>query len=117
MHIKPRLHARTHGEIHCDLSFVVQNQLAKLALLTDTQNVGKVRYNVITIALQPPCEGLSTKRSPVQYNVLISIAQVPELQCVEVKDDGIEIGAAVTITHLIEELEELQKKLLGAQHL
>ena len=70
-------------------------------------------YDMVLASL---CAGLSTKCSPVQYEVLISIAQVPELQCVEVKDGGVEIGAAVTVARIVKELEKLRKSLPGAQH-
>ena len=77
------------------------------------QVVHLVVYDMVLVSL---CVGLSTKCSPVQYEVLISIAQVPELQCVEVKDGGVEIGAAVTVARIVKELEELRKSLPGAQY-
>ncbi|KAL8129334.1 hypothetical protein V2J09_018489 [Rumex salicifolius] len=45
--------------------------------------------------------GIEMRLKSMQYQVLISIAQVPELNIVNVRDDGLEIGAAVRLSELL----------------
>lgn len=40
-------------------------------------------------------------------HLLIDVSQIPELHGIEIRDDGFEVGAAVTYTRLIELLDEL----------
>lgn len=45
--------------------------------------------------------GIETRLKRIQYQVLISVSHVPELNMLNVKNDGIEIGAAVRLTELL----------------
>ncbi|KAH1090610.1 hypothetical protein J1N35_017867 [Gossypium stocksii] len=51
------------------------------------------------------CIEMRLKRMP--YQVLISVAHVPELNIINVKDDGIEIGSAVRLTELLNLFREV----------
>ena len=45
--------------------------------------------------------GIEMRLKKMQYKVLISVAQVPELNIINVKEDGLEIGAAVKLSELL----------------
>lgn len=45
--------------------------------------------------------GIEMRLKRMQYQVLISVTHVPELNVLNVKDDGLEIGAAVRLTELL----------------
>ena len=45
--------------------------------------------------------GIEMRLKRIQYQVLISVTHVPELNVLNVKDDGIEIGAAVRLSELM----------------
>ncbi|KAL5979766.1 xylitol dehydrogenase [Asimina triloba] len=51
--------------------------------------------------------GIETKFKNAQYNVLVSVTNVPELNNLIVKDDGLEIGAAVRLTELLKVLKKV----------
>lgn len=44
--------------------------------------------------------GIETRLKRIQYPVFVSVTHVPELNLVSVKDDGLEIGAAVRLSEL-----------------
>uniref|UniRef100_A0A6N2L4E9 xanthine dehydrogenase n=1 Tax=Salix viminalis TaxID=40686 RepID=A0A6N2L4E9_SALVM len=46
--------------------------------------------------------GIEMRLKRIQYKVLISVAHVPELNVLHVKDDGLEIGAAVRLSELLQ---------------
>ncbi|KAJ4979755.1 hypothetical protein NE237_010535 [Protea cynaroides] len=50
--------------------------------------------------------GIEMKLKRIQYKVLISVAHVPELNALSVNDDGLEIGAAVKLTELVQVLKK-----------
>nr|DAD29838.1 TPA_asm: hypothetical protein HUJ06_031306 [Nelumbo nucifera] len=49
--------------------------------------------------------GIEMKLKRIQYQVLISVGHVPELNTLRMRDDGLEIGAAVRLTELVEFLK------------
>ena len=49
------------------------------------------------------------------YEVLISPSQVPELNQLQLTDEGLLVGAAVSITQLGHKLRELRETLPGQQ--
>ncbi|KAF9598089.1 hypothetical protein IFM89_024434 [Coptis chinensis] len=53
--------------------------------------------------------GIEMRMKRIQYQVLISVAHVPELNCVNVNDNGLLIGGAVKLT----ELQNFLKKVVA----
>lgn len=51
--------------------------------------------------------GIEMRLKRMQYKVLVSVAQVPELNILHVKDDELEIGAAVTLSELLSVLRRV----------
>ncbi|TYG53820.1 hypothetical protein ES288_D09G139600v1 [Gossypium darwinii] len=51
--------------------------------------------------------GIEMRLKRMPYQVLISVAHVPELNIINVKDDGIEIGSAVRLTELLNLFREV----------
>ncbi|XP_020540685.1 xanthine dehydrogenase 1 isoform X2 [Jatropha curcas] len=51
--------------------------------------------------------GIEMRLKRIQYKVLISVAHVPELNVLNVKDDGLEIGAAVRLTEIMQMLRKV----------
>ncbi|XP_022753579.1 xanthine dehydrogenase 1-like isoform X2 [Durio zibethinus] len=51
--------------------------------------------------------GIEMRLKKMQYKVLISVSHVPELNMLNVKEDGIEIGAAVRLTELLNLFREV----------
>ncbi|XP_021278029.1 xanthine dehydrogenase 1-like isoform X1 [Herrania umbratica] len=51
--------------------------------------------------------GIEMRLKRIQYQVFISVTHVPELNMLNVKEDGIEIGAAVRLTELLNLLREV----------
>ncbi|XP_031281562.1 xanthine dehydrogenase 1-like isoform X2 [Pistacia vera] len=51
--------------------------------------------------------GIEMRLKRMQYQVLISVTHVPELNVLSVKDDGLEIGAAVRLTELLKTFRKL----------
>lgn len=51
--------------------------------------------------------GIETRLKSIQYRVLISVTHVPELNILNVKYDGIEIGAAVRLSELLKVFREV----------
>ncbi|KAK9665710.1 hypothetical protein RND81_14G130200 [Saponaria officinalis] len=60
----------------------------------------KTRYPEAKLVIGNTEVGIEMRLKRLQYNVLISVAQVPELNILNVKDDGLEIGAAVRLSEL-----------------
>lgn len=58
-------------------------------------------------------EGIEVKFKDALYNVLICPASVPELNIIEVTDEGLVVGGAVTLTELSEKLKELVDSIPG----
>lgn len=54
--------------------------------------------------------GIEMRLKRMQYKVLISITHVPELNVLSVKDDGLEIGAAVKLSELLNFLRRVVKE-------
>ncbi|KAL5567147.1 hypothetical protein UlMin_030311 [Ulmus minor] len=54
--------------------------------------------------------GIEMRLKRIQYEVLISVTHVPELNVLHVKDDGIEIGAAVRLSDLMKVLRKVVKE-------
>lgn len=51
--------------------------------------------------------GIEMRLKKMQYKVLVSVAHVPELNVLKVKDDGLEIGAAVRLSELLSVLRRV----------
>ncbi|RWR75998.1 xanthine dehydrogenase 1 isoform X1 [Cinnamomum micranthum f. kanehirae] len=60
----------------------------------------KLRYPDAKLVVGNSEVGIETKFKNVQYQVQISVTHVPELNALSVRDDGLEIGAAVRLTEL-----------------
>uniref|UniRef100_A0A2P2KBD2 xanthine dehydrogenase n=1 Tax=Rhizophora mucronata TaxID=61149 RepID=A0A2P2KBD2_RHIMU len=69
----------------------------------------KAKYSDAKLLIGNTEVGIETRLKRMQYQVLISVALVPELNILSVKDDGLEIGAAVR-------LNELQKMFRKVVH-
>ncbi|KAK4608374.1 hypothetical protein RGQ29_001974 [Quercus rubra] len=54
--------------------------------------------------------GIEMRLKRIQYKVLISVTHVPELNVLSVKDDGLEIGAAVKLSELLNFLRRVVKE-------
>lgn len=54
--------------------------------------------------------GIEMRLKRMQYKVLVSVAQVPELNILNVKDDGLEIGAAVRLSELLSVLRRVSRE-------
>ncbi|KAJ8770899.1 hypothetical protein K2173_022071 [Erythroxylum novogranatense] len=54
--------------------------------------------------------GIEMRLKRMQYRVLVSVTHVPELNVLSIKDDGLEIGAAVRLTELLEILRKVVKE-------
>ncbi|XP_068641785.1 xanthine dehydrogenase 1-like isoform X2 [Aristolochia californica] len=51
--------------------------------------------------------GIEMKFKNLKYEVLVSVANVPELHALKIKEDGLEIGASVRLTELLKELNKV----------
>ncbi|KAK4785485.1 hypothetical protein SAY86_002174 [Trapa natans] len=51
--------------------------------------------------------GIEMRLKRMQYNVLVSVTHVPELNILNVMDDGLEIGAAVKLSELLKVLRKV----------
>ncbi|XP_058072218.1 xanthine dehydrogenase 1-like isoform X2 [Magnolia sinica] len=67
----------------------------------------KSRYPDAKLVVGNTEVGIETKFKNVQYQVLISVIHVPELNTLIVRDDGLEIGAAVRLTELLNLLKKV----------
>ncbi|TMX00398.1 hypothetical protein EJD97_000888 [Solanum chilense] len=52
--------------------------------------------------------GIEVRRKGIHYPVLISVAHVPELNYIRVEDDGLEIGAGVKLSQLVDVLKKVR---------
>lgn len=62
----------------------------------------KAKYPDAKLVMGNTEVGIEMRLKRIQYKVLISVAHVPELNILNVKDDGLEIGAAVRLTELLQ---------------
>ncbi|XP_074291115.1 xanthine dehydrogenase 1-like isoform X2 [Silene latifolia] len=70
----------------------------------------KTRYPKAKLVIGNTEVGIEIRLKRKQYNVLISVAQVPELNILNVKDDGLEIGAAVRLSELLTTLKRVSQE-------
>ncbi|XP_057550892.1 xanthine dehydrogenase 1-like [Amaranthus tricolor] len=54
--------------------------------------------------------GIEMRLKRMQYKILVSVAQVTELNILNVKDDGLEIGAAVRLSELLSVLRRVSRE-------
>ncbi|GMH11486.1 hypothetical protein Nepgr_013327 [Nepenthes gracilis] len=57
--------------------------------------------------------GIEMRLKRLQYQYLIYVAQVPELNIINIKDDGLEIGAAVRLSELMNVLKKVMAERAG----
>ena len=57
--------------------------------------------------------GVETKFKGAFYEVLLSVSHVPELNTIEEKEDGLQVGAAVTLNTLKQKLSDIIERLPG----
>lgn len=50
--------------------------------------------------------GIETRFKSIHYQVIVAVTHVPELNILRVKEDGLEIGASVTLTELVDTLKQ-----------
>ncbi|GLT78778.1 hypothetical protein SLA2020_503040 [Shorea laevis] len=67
----------------------------------------KAKYPYAKLLIGNTEVGIEMRLKRIQYQVLISVAHVPELNELNVKDDGIEMGAAVRLTELLNLLRQV----------
>ncbi|XP_002513485.2 xanthine dehydrogenase 1 [Ricinus communis] len=67
----------------------------------------KAKYPAAKLLIGNTEVGIEMRLKRIQYQVLISVAHVPELNVLTVKDDGLEIGAAVRLTELLKMLRKV----------
>ncbi|KAE9585980.1 putative xanthine dehydrogenase [Lupinus albus] len=61
----------------------------------------KAKYPSAKLVVGNTEVGIEMRLKKMQYRVLISVMHVPELNALDVKDDGLEIGAAVRLSDLL----------------
>jgi xanthine dehydrogenase/oxidase len=69
----------------------------------------KVRYPHAKLVGGNTEVGIETRFKNLHYPVLLAVTHVPELLGTKVRDDGLEVGASVTLTKLLELLQEMVK--------
>ncbi|GMI97444.1 xanthine dehydrogenase 1, XANTHINE DEHYDROGENASE 1 [Hibiscus trionum] len=67
----------------------------------------KEKYPNVKLLVGNTEVGIEMRLKRIPYQVLISVAHVPDLNILNVKDDGIEIGAAVRLTELLNLFREV----------
>ncbi|XP_021638354.2 xanthine dehydrogenase 1 isoform X2 [Hevea brasiliensis] len=67
----------------------------------------KAKYPEAKLLIGNTEVGIEMRLKRIQYQVLISVAHVPELNVLNVKDDGLEIGAAVRLTEFVQMLRKV----------
>ncbi|XP_077254247.1 xanthine dehydrogenase 1-like [Tasmannia lanceolata] len=67
----------------------------------------KLRYPDAKLVIGNTEVGIEMKLKNLQYRVLICITNVPELNALSVKDNGLEIGAGVRLTVLLQVLKKV----------
>ncbi|GAB2277012.1 xylitol dehydrogenase [Dionaea muscipula] len=70
----------------------------------------KARYPAAKLVVGNTEVGIEMRLKKMQYQVLISTAQVPELNAINVKDDGLEIGAALRLSELLTILKKVTEE-------
>ncbi|XP_022988003.1 xanthine dehydrogenase 1-like isoform X2 [Cucurbita maxima] len=67
----------------------------------------KARYPEAKLLVGNTEVGIEMRLKKMQYKVLVHVMHVPELNMINVKDDGIEIGAAVRLSELLSVLRKV----------
>lgn len=70
----------------------------------------KAKYRDAKLLVGNTEVGIEMRLKRMQYQVLISIMHVPELNVLSVKDDGIEIGSAVRLSELLNVFRKVVKE-------
>uniref|UniRef100_A0A5B7CCF3 xanthine dehydrogenase n=1 Tax=Davidia involucrata TaxID=16924 RepID=A0A5B7CCF3_DAVIN len=70
----------------------------------------KARYPAAKLVVGNTEIGIEMRLKRIQYQVLISVAHIPELNKLSVKDDGLEIGAAVRLSELLKVFRRVTKE-------
>ncbi|XP_059665245.1 xanthine dehydrogenase 1-like isoform X2 [Cornus florida] len=70
----------------------------------------KARYPDAKLVVGNTEVGIEMRLKRIQYQVLISVMHVPELNKLSVKDDGLEIGAAVRLSELLKIFRKIIKE-------
>ncbi|KAG9449498.1 hypothetical protein H6P81_009463 [Aristolochia fimbriata] len=66
----------------------------------------KSRYPDAKLVVGNTEVGIEMKFKNLKYQVLVSVANVPELKALNIKEDGLEIGASVRLTDLLKVLKK-----------
>lgn len=70
----------------------------------------KSRYPHAKLVVGNTEVGIETRLKRMEYPVMISVAHIPELNQLNVKDDGLEIGASVKLSELVKELAKVSSE-------
>nr|GMD12939.1 xanthine dehydrogenase 1-like isoform X1 [Ipomoea batatas]GMD16352.1 xanthine dehydrogenase 1-like isoform X1 [Ipomoea batatas] len=70
----------------------------------------KARYPTAKLVVGNSEVGIEMRLKRIQYPVLISVAQIPELNQLTIEKDGLIIGAAVKLTQLVEVLKRVSNE-------
>lgn len=70
----------------------------------------KSRYPHAKLVVGNTEVGIETRLKRMEYPVMISVAHIPELNQLNVKDDGLEIGASVKLSELMKELAKVSSE-------
>lgn len=70
----------------------------------------KSRYPHAKLVVGNTEVGIETRLKKVEYPVIISVAHIPELNQVNINDEGLEIGASVKLSELVKELAKVSSE-------
>ncbi|CAG5132521.1 unnamed protein product [Candidula unifasciata] len=95
-----KFHGSSHTFIGPNVMWIQPSTLTELVEL-------KARYPSAKLVAGNTEIGVETKFKNMNYPVLISTTNVPELQSVSVSEDGVTIGGAVTLSQFNDELKKV----------
>ncbi|KAI4386257.1 hypothetical protein MLD38_004203 [Melastoma candidum] len=75
----------------------------------------KLRYPDAKLLCGNTEVGIETRLKRLHYPVLISATHIPELNMINVKDDGLEIGASVRLSNLLSVLKKIVKDRVSSE--
>ncbi|BFZ07584.1 hypothetical protein BsWGS_10623 [Bradybaena similaris] len=99
-----KFHGPSHKFVGPNVTWIQPSTLIELTEL-------KARYPDAKLVVGNTEIGVETKFKNMKYPILISTTNVPELQSVLVGDDGVTVGASVTLSQLSDELKKVIRSL------